>query len=64
MSGYSTKIYIVQKADGEVVGAKTAFTPAHILARKHAPAKVLFSVADKTDKENVVGHASNQTNCS
>ena len=54
--GYSTKVYIVQKASGEVIAAKTAFAPAHAIAKAHAPAKVLFSVADKTFVLNVSEH--------
>lgn len=60
---YSTKVYIVQKEGGEVIGAKTAFEPAHALAKANAPARVLFSVADKSLDENVVGHSSDHAVC-
>lgn len=60
---YETKVYIVQKADGEVIGAKTAFQPAHTMAKANAPSRVLFSMADKSLKKNVVGHSSDQSDC-
>ena len=60
---YSTKIYIVQKVCGEVIGAKTAFEPAHALAKANAPARILFAVADKTSETNVVGHSSDHAVC-
>lgn len=62
-TGYSTKIYIVQLASGEVIAAKTAFMPAHEIAKAHAPAQVLFSVADKSSDLNVVGHATDNPEC-
>lgn len=60
---YTTKVYLVQKGDGEVIGAKLSFDAAHRLAKANAPAIVLFSVADKTPDPNVVGHASDQAVC-
>ena len=60
---YTTKIYIVQKADGSVIGAKLSFEAAHQMAKANAPAQVLFSKADKTLEHNVVGHANDQANC-
>lgn len=58
MAGFSTKVYIVQKYErggrpGEVIAAKLTFAAAHELAKKHAPAKVVFAVADKTSDVNV-----------
>lgn len=60
---YSTKVYIVQKGDGTVIAAKLSFDAAHQMAKTHAPARVLFSVADKSLEPNVVGHASDQAVC-
>lgn len=61
--GYTCKVYIVQRADGTVVGAKLAFEIAHQLAKAHAPAKILFSIADKSLQPNVMEHAVDQSNC-
>lgn len=61
--GYSTKIYIVQRATGEVIAAKTAFLPAHSLAKENAPAKVLFARADKGTALNVSDHESDDPCC-
>lgn len=54
--GYSTKVYIVQRRSGEVIAAKTAFLPAHAIAKANAPARVLFSIADKSQELNVSDH--------
>lgn len=59
-SGFSTKIYIVQKANGDVLAAKTAFGPAHAIAKKNAPARILFAIADKGDTLNVVDYDPDQ----
>lgn len=56
MSSFQTKVYVVQREDGEVIGTKLTFDAAHRLARKYAPAKVLFSLADKSDLPNVADH--------
>jgi hypothetical protein len=53
------KVYIVQKADGVVIAVKLSFGPAHDLAKKHAPAAVLFGRADKTLDLNVVAYVGN-----
>lgn len=58
MSGYKSKVYIVQKFDragnpGEIIAAKLTFDSAHLIAKEHAPAKVVFAVADKTANLNV-----------
>jgi hypothetical protein len=60
MSAWGTKIYIVQKADGEVIAVKLRFTDAHIIAKQHAPARVLFGFADKSLALNVVAHEADQ----
>lgn len=62
-AGYQTKVYIVQKATGEVLAAKTSFGPAHTLAKIHAPARVLFAVADKGLGLNVMEHEADQPEC-
>ncbi|MBY0560010.1 hypothetical protein [Hyphomicrobium sp.] len=61
MSGYVTKVYIVQKFDRdgtprEVIAAKLTFSSAHQLAKDNAPAKVIFAIADKTLQVNVPAH--------
>lgn len=61
--GYTCKVYIVQKASGEVIAAKTAFQPAHAIAKAHAPAKILFSMADKTFELNVSAHDPEKSMC-
>jgi hypothetical protein len=53
MSGYTTKVFIVQRATGEVIGAKLNFQAAHALAKKEAPCRVIFAIADKDDRSNV-----------
>jgi len=60
MSNFSAKVYVVQQADGEVIGTKLTFEAAHRLALKYAPAKVLFSIADKSDEPNVTAHELSQ----
>jgi hypothetical protein len=56
MSGYVTKVYIVQKHDRdgnphEVIAVKLTFASAHAIAKVNAPAKVIFGIADKSDVE-------------
>ena len=58
MSSYQTKVYVVQKADaegnlGKVLAVKLTHTSAHNVAKRCAPAKVHFVIADKTDFLNV-----------
>ena len=58
MSGFVAKVYIVQKFDrsgtpGEVIAVKLTFAAAHAVAKSHAPAKVIFGIADKTDAKNL-----------
>jgi hypothetical protein len=58
MSGYTSKVYIVQKYDrsgnpGEIIAAKLTFAAAHDIAKANAPAKVVFAIADKSSFRNV-----------
>jgi len=58
MSGYTSKVYIVQKYDrggnpGEVIAVKLTFAAAHICAKDNAPARVVFAIADKSSHRNV-----------
>lgn len=67
MSSYQTKVYVVQKADpegnlGKVLAVKLTHTSAHAVAKRHAPAKVHFVIADKTEALNVEPFPS-QTSC-
>ncbi len=41
------KVFIVQKASGEVIAVKLKFMDAHGIAKQHAPAKIWFGFADK-----------------
>lgn len=58
MSGYTCKVYVVQKADragrlyGEVIAVKLTWAEAHAIAKAFAPAKVACVVADKTPHPN------------
>jgi hypothetical protein len=57
--GYETKVYAVQKFDrdgspGEVIAIKLTWSAAHEIAKRYAPAKVVFAVADKDPTPNVV----------
>ncbi len=49
---YTTKVYVVQAESGEVVGCKLTHLAAHMLAKLHAPARVLAFVADKQPPAN------------
>ena len=56
---FETKVYAVQKFDrdgrpGEVIAIKLTWTAAHAIAKRNAPAKVIFAVADKDPTPNVV----------
>lgn len=58
MSKFVTKVYIVQKYErggrpGEVIATKLTFGAAHAVAKNNAPARVIFSIADKTEEPNV-----------
>lgn len=58
MSGYQTKVYVVQKADrdgvlGAVLAVKLTHKAAHTVAKAFAPAKVHFALADKSDQPNM-----------
>jgi hypothetical protein len=66
MTGFRAKTYIVQKASGEVIAAKTAYGPAHTVAKENAPARILFAIADKSGALNVSDYDPDQaraTNC-
>jgi len=47
---YAVKVFIVQKANGELVGAKLTRGAAQSVARHHAPAKITVVTADKTSQ--------------
>lgn len=55
MSSYRTKVYLVQRANGVVVGVKLTFAAAHALSRRPgvAPARVIYVEADKDEHPNV-----------
>jgi len=58
MSGYQTKVYVVQQAErdgalGPILAVKLSHTAAHAIAKRHAPAKVHFVIADKSEQLNV-----------
>lgn len=44
---YEVKVFIVQRANGELVGAKLTRGAAQSIARYHAPAKITVVMADK-----------------
>lgn len=55
---YEVKCYVVQKANadgglGQVLAVKLTHAQAHAIAKAHAPARVHFVVADKTEALNV-----------
>ena len=55
---YEVKTYVVQKVDGDgrlgaVIAVKLTWSAAHAIAKRQAPAKVLFAVADKDESPNV-----------
>jgi hypothetical protein len=65
MSEYTVKVYVVQKADragnlGPVLAVKLTHAAAHALAKQHAPAKVIFAVADKTQDLNASDYISSR----
>ena len=56
---YEVKTYVVQKVDAEdrlgaVIAVKLTWAAAHAIAKRKAPAKVIFAVADKDETPNVV----------
>jgi hypothetical protein len=56
---FETKTYVVQKYDreghpGNVLAVKLTWAAAHAIAKKQAPSKVIFAVADKDEMLNVV----------
>lgn len=58
MSGYTSKVYIVQQYDrggnpGEIIAVKLTFGAAHAVAKANAPARVVFAIADKSVFRNV-----------
>ena len=64
MKGYQTKVYVVQAADtagvlGKVLAVKLNHSAAHAIAKKNAPARVHFVIADKSDTLNV-DHSADQ----
>ena len=55
---FQTKVYVVQKADpegklGQLLAVKLTYAAAHEIAKKNAPAKVHFVVADKSPEKNI-----------
>ena len=52
---YEVKIYVVQRANGELVGAKLTRAAAQSIARYYAPARVTPMVADKQTLSLVAG---------
>ncbi|MCA0246365.1 MAG: hypothetical protein LCH93_07080 [Proteobacteria bacterium] len=52
---YEVKVFIVQKANGELVGAKLTRGAAQSVARYHAPAKITVVMADKTSLGGCLG---------
>jgi hypothetical protein len=44
---FEVKVYVIQKANGELVGAKLTRAAAQSIARYHAPARVTPVIADK-----------------
>ena len=56
---FETKVYVVQQFDregreGPVIAVKLTRQAAHDLAKRYAPAKVIFGIADKDPHPNVV----------
>jgi len=67
MSSYQTKVYVVQKSDvegnlGRLLAVKLTHAAAHAVAKRHAPAKVHFVLADKSEQLNVE-QVPSQTSC-
>ena len=59
MSQFVTKVYVVQKFDrdgnpGAFLAVKLTWAAAHAIAKRFAPAKVIFAIADKDETPNVV----------
>jgi len=56
---FEVKSYVVQKVDAEgrhgaVLAVKLTWAAAHAIAKRFAPAKVIFAIADKDETPNVV----------
>lgn len=63
-NAYSCKVYVVQKTDRqgspqEVLAVKLTHTAAHLIAKAHAPARVICVMADKGIELNCMGAAQN-----
>lgn len=56
MADFTPKIFIVQRASGDVIAAKLTYLAAHTIAKANAPAKILFTRADKTLELNVTDY--------
>lgn len=60
---YEVKVFIIQKENGELLGAKLTRGAAQSIARRHAPAKVTPLIADKqsaADMPPALGAVTNQ----
>lgn len=65
---FTSKTFIVQKYDrkgnpGEVIGLKLTFKAAQELSKAHAPAKVIYAMADKTPHPNIPAQRPDQPVC-
>lgn len=55
------KVFIVQKASGQVIAVKLKWEQARVIAKKHAPAKIWYGWADKVPETlNVSEHMTDQ----
>jgi hypothetical protein len=63
MAGYVNKVYVVQRANDELIAVKLTHLAAHQIAKEHAPAKVTCVIADKTTLRNVPAPISSQSFC-
>jgi hypothetical protein len=45
--GYEVKTYVIQAADGRLIGVKLTREAAQAIAKLHAPARVTMVLADK-----------------
>lgn len=66
---FQVKVYIVQKYDregvpGELIAVKLTHTEAHAIAKRAAPAKVHFGIADKTHLVNLMDPETYRRVCS
>ena len=60
MAGYVNKVYVVQRANDELLAVKLTHQAAHQIAKDNAPAKVTCVIADKTLLTNVPVQISSQ----